>query len=172
MKRVREVRSGRVVLGTFVHRIRYCVAAQPTSQRWTSHGCRCHAYLLSVLSKESWGLPNSGKTRFSSGSDASTPNPIYTELVSTAPNVAGNHVAVEKVGNHTSAPVQNIGHLLQGSSRAFCSHVLKYGFLTINGRTGGWRVEASMTLARSAVANIPRERIGAARAQTIIQTKG
>ena len=53
---------------------------------------------------------------------------------------------------HTSAPVQNMGHFVHGSSRAFCSHVLRYGFLTINGRTGGVKVEAFATLARSAAA--------------------
>ena len=78
---------------------------------------------------------------------------------------------MDKVGKHTSAPVQNMGHLLHGSSRAFCSHVLKYGLRTINGSTGGWRVEASMTPARSAAATTLRERIGAARAETITQTK-
>jgi hypothetical protein len=51
--------------------------------------------------------------------------------------------------HRTSEPVQNIGHLLHGSSRAFCNHVLKYGFLTINGSTGGWRLEAFAALASS-----------------------
>lgn len=78
---------------------------------------------------------------------------------------------MEMVGEHTSAPVQNMGHLLQGSSRAFCNHVLKYGLRTINGSTGGWRVEASMTLARSAAATTLRERIGAACAKTVTKTK-
>lgn len=49
----------------------------------------------------------------------------------------------------TSEPVQNIGHLVHGSSLAFCSHVLKYGFLTINGRTGGVNVDALAMLASS-----------------------
>jgi hypothetical protein len=39
--------------------------------------------------------------------------------------------------------------------------VLKYGFLTINGSTGGWRVEASTTLARSVAAVTIKGRIGA-----------
>jgi hypothetical protein len=52
--------------------------------------------------------------------------------------------------HRTSEPVQNIGHLLHGSSRAFCNHVLRYGLLTIKGRTGGWRVDALATLPSSA----------------------
>lgn len=59
----------------------------------------------------------------------------------------------------TSAPVQNMGHLLHGSSRAFCNHVLRYGFLTMSGSTGGWRVEAPTTLARSAAVVTLRDRI-------------
>lgn len=65
-----------------------------------------------------------------------------------------------------------MGHLLQGSSRAFWSHVLRYGFLTINGRTGGFSVEAWATAARSAAVTTPRERIAAAHAQVMIQPEG
>ena len=43
-----------------------------------------------------------------------------------------------------------MGHFVHGSSRAFPSHVLRYGFLTINGRTGGVRVDAEAMLASSA----------------------
>jgi hypothetical protein len=43
-----------------------------------------------------------------------------------------------------------MGHFLHGTSLAFPNQVLRYGFLTISGRTGGVRVEASTTLARSA----------------------
>jgi len=62
---------------------------------------------------------------------------------------------------HTSAPVQNMGHLLQGSSRAFCNHVLRYGLLTTSGRTGGWRVEARDTPDRrvATVATTARRRM-------------
>jgi hypothetical protein len=37
--------------------------------------------------------------------------------------------------------------------------VLRYGFRTISGRTGGWSVEAPATLARSAATVTLRERI-------------
>lgn len=63
--------------------------------------------------------------------------------------------------DRTSPPVQNMGHLLHGSSLAFCSHVLRYGFRTINGRTGGVREEAPATLASSAAAVKLRERMAA-----------
>ena len=43
-----------------------------------------------------------------------------------------------------------MGHFVHGSSRALPSHVLRYGFLTINGRTGGVSVDAEATLASSA----------------------
>jgi hypothetical protein len=52
-----------------------------------------------------------------------------------------------------------MGHLFHGFSRALCSHVLRYGFLTINGRTGGWRFEASTTLAKSAAAAATKGRM-------------
>jgi hypothetical protein len=51
-----------------------------------------------------------------------------------------------------------MGHFDQGSSRAFCSHVLRYGLRTIRGRTGGAR-EAPATLARSAARAKLGERI-------------
>lgn len=35
-----------------------------------------------------------------------------------------------------------MGQFSHGASRAFPSQVLRYGFRTINGRTGGVRVEA------------------------------
>ena len=47
---------------------------------------------------------------------------------------------------HTSWPVQNIGHLLHGGSLALASHVLRYGFLTMRGSTGGVSVEASVVV--------------------------
>jgi hypothetical protein len=56
-----------------------------------------------------------------------------------------------------------MGHLLQGSSLAFCSHVLRYGFRTMRGSTGGWRVEAAATLARSAATIILGECIASSR---------
>ena len=43
---------------------------------------------------------------------------------------------------HTSSPVQNIGHLFHGVTLASPSHVLKYGFLTVKGNTGGVSLEA------------------------------
>lgn len=42
----------------------------------------------------------------------------------------------------TSSPVQNIGHLFHGVSLTSPSHVLKYGFLTAKGTTGGVSLEA------------------------------
>ena len=53
---------------------------------------------------------------------------------------------------HTSVPYQNMGHFVHGSSRALPSHVDRYGFLTIRGRTGGVRTDADAgaTLASSA----------------------
>lgn len=53
-------------------------------------------------------------------------------------------------------PYQNIGQFFQGSSLAFPSHVLRYGFLTISGRTGGVSVDAVATLASSAAGMVPR----------------
>jgi hypothetical protein len=67
-------------------------------------------------------------------------------------------VTTAPITSLTSAPVQNIGHLVQGSSRALCNHVLRYGLRTIRGRTGGVR-EARATLARSAARAKPGERI-------------
>ena len=43
---------------------------------------------------------------------------------------------------HTSSPVQNMGHLFHGVSLASPSHVLRYGFLTVKGSTGGVSLEA------------------------------
>lgn len=42
----------------------------------------------------------------------------------------------------TSSPVQNMGHLFQGVSLASPNQVLKYGFLTAKGTTGGVSLEA------------------------------
>src|SRR5271167_646318 len=56
---------------------------------------------------------------FESGTPASTPKPI-------------------------SSPVQNMGHLLHGTSLAFPSQQLRYGFLTMRGSTGGVSREASV----------------------------
>ncbi len=42
-----------------------------------------------------------------------------------------------------------MGHLLHGTSRALASQVLKYGFRTINGNTGGVRVEQVESTGRS-----------------------
>jgi hypothetical protein len=54
--------------------------------------------------------------------------------------------------------------LVHGSSRAFCNHVLKYGFLTIKGSTGGWRLDASAALASNAdPAASPNSRIASKR---------
>ena len=49
----------------------------------------------------------------------------------------------ERCTAHTSSPVQNIGHLLHGLPLASPSHALKYGFLTIRGKTGGVSLEVS-----------------------------
>lgn len=45
--------------------------------------------------------------------------------------------------DHTSSPVQNIGHLFHGEILASPSHVLRYGLRTIKGKTGGVKVDAS-----------------------------
>lgn len=42
----------------------------------------------------------------------------------------------------TSSPVQNMGHLFHGVSLTSPSQVLKYGFLTARGTTGGVSLEA------------------------------
>lgn len=47
-----------------------------------------------------------------------------------------------------------MGQSFQGSFLAFCSHVLRYGFLTINGRTGGWREEACTVAASTTAARL------------------
>jgi hypothetical protein len=77
-----------------------------------------------IGSKESCGRPSSGYTTEDSGTEARTEKPI-------------------------SWPVQNMGHLLHGTSRALPSQVLKYGFRTISGSTGGVRVEQLATAGRS-----------------------
>lgn len=55
-----------------------------------------------------------------------------------------------------SWPVQKIGQRVQGASRAFPSQVLKYGFRTSNGNTGGVRVDAWTTVAAAARYVVPR----------------
>lgn len=52
-----------------------------------------------------------------------------------------------------------MGQSVHGSARAFGSHVLRYGFLTIRGKTGGCRVDAPATLARSAEVVIVKARM-------------
>ena len=42
----------------------------------------------------------------------------------------------------TCSPVQNMGHLCHGGSLASPNHVLKYGFLTAKGTTGGVSFDA------------------------------
>jgi hypothetical protein len=56
----------------------------------------------------------------------------------------------------TSCPVQNMGHFSHGLSLAFPSHVLRYGFRTIKGSTGGVNREHSATAARRANAETGR----------------
>ena len=41
----------------------------------------------------------------------------------------------------TSSPVQNMGHFFHGSLLASPSHVLRYGFRTMSGSTGGVSVD-------------------------------
>jgi hypothetical protein len=74
-------------------------------------------YLVPLCCRESCGLPSKGYTDFVWGTEASTDSPI-------------------------SWPVQKMGHFSQGTSRALPSQVLKYGFRTIKGMTGGVRDEA------------------------------
>jgi hypothetical protein len=51
-----------------------------------------------------------------------------------------------------------MGHFDQGISLALPSQVLRYGFLTINGRTGGVKLEASLIVeCNSVAANAMRE---------------
>ena len=50
----------------------------------------------------------------------------------------------------TSSPVQNMGHLFHGVSLASPSHVLRYGFLTVRGKTGGVSFEAPTERLRTA----------------------
>lgn len=45
-----------------------------------------------------------------------------------------------------------MGHRSHGGPRALPSHVLRYGFRTINGTTGGVNVEASVITAAVAIA--------------------
>jgi hypothetical protein len=77
-------------------------------------------------------------------------------------------VTAESRTSLTSAPVQNMGHLLHGSSRAFWSHVLRYGLRTMRGRTGGLSVEAPTALARSAVRAKLKGRIARTIARSMI----
>lgn len=56
------------------------------------------------------------------------------------------------LGGFTSCPVQKIGQCSQGSSLAWPSHVLKYGFLTIKGRTGASRVALAVAIRASVTA--------------------
>ena len=105
-------------------------------------------------SRESWGLPKRGYTSPVSGTAASTPKPIYahanTEIsfVDQSRSIALWHCRGRKlVGSagsmlRTCSPVQNMGHLFHGVSLASPSQVLRYGFLTTKGTTGGVRFEA------------------------------
>lgn len=52
----------------------------------------------------------------------------------------------------TSCPVQNMGHLVHGASRASPSQALRYGLRTMSGSTGGFRTDASTAFASSAEA--------------------
>lgn len=49
--------------------------------------------------------------------------------------------------NPTVLPVQNMGQLSHGASRAWLNQMLRYGFRTINGRTGGTKTEAQAVAA-------------------------
>lgn len=53
---------------------------------------------------------------------------------------------------HTSSPVQNMGHLLHGSSLASFNQVLMYGVRTVRGNTGGVSDEAATRPVSSAAA--------------------
>ena len=54
----------------------------------------------------------------------------------------------------TSCPVQNMGHWSHGGFLASASHVLRYGFRTTSGRTGGVRDEACTKLPNAAQDNM------------------
>ena len=57
-------------------------------------------------------------------------------------NISLTSLLPPSIVNHTSSPVQNIGHLSHGVSLALPNHVLKYGFRTARGSTGGVSTEA------------------------------
>lgn len=105
-------------------------------------------------SRESWGLPMRGYTSPVSGTAASTPKPIYVHantdvsFVDSRRSVDPWHCGRRKVVGsaglmlRTCSPVQNMGHLFHGDSLASPSQVLRYGFLTTKGTTGGVSFEA------------------------------
>jgi hypothetical protein len=74
-----------------------------------------------------------------------------------------NYQPSEASGGHTSCPVQKIGQRFHGTSLAFPSQVLKYGFLTIKGMTGGVKVEAPTGVTAAAAARQFVQRIGSTR---------
>ena len=55
--------------------------------------------------------------------------------------------------SHTSCPVQNMGHLVHGGSLASLSHVLRYGFRTMRGNTGGVSLDAPHVVVSKAEAS-------------------
>ena len=91
--------------------------------------------------RESCGLPSNGYTALESGTAARTENPNYgLESASLFRPGWLNEW-------HTGSPVQNIGQFSHGGSLACPNQVLKYGFRTNKGITGGVKVEASMSTA-------------------------
>jgi hypothetical protein len=65
-----------------------------------------------------------------------------------------------------------MGHLLHGSSLALPNHALRYGFLTINGSTGGVKVDASATAATSTSTVVRNDRIVPSLMKSPYQRKG
>jgi hypothetical protein len=89
-----------------------------------------------------------------SGTEAMTQNPIYHGVVRSDMNLTCTSTMLVQQARIrlTISPVQNIGHVLHGGSRASCSQALRYGVRTMRGRIGGVSDDASMALARSATA--------------------
>ena len=96
--------------------------------------------LSSGRARESCGRPSREYTRSVSGTAAITEKPICNAIHQS--QVPVTRPVPLLLGRLTSWPVQNMGHLFQGACLASLSHVLRYGFRTIKGSTGGVSNEA------------------------------
>lgn len=79
--------------------------------------------------------------------------PIYSKVQLEDRGYTCTLVENPSLGPLTSCPVQNMGQCCHGTSRALGSHVLRYGFRTMSGSTGGVRVDAVAyaTIAKAAM---------------------